>query len=38
MMYTFYVYEYAVALFRHTRKGRQAPLQMVVSHQVVAGI
>ena len=34
----FYVYEYTVAVFRHTRRGHQTPLQMVVSHQVVAGI
>jgi hypothetical protein len=32
------LYEYIVALFRHTRKGCQIPLQMVVSHHVVAGI
>jgi hypothetical protein len=34
----FYVYEYTVAVFRHTRRGRQISLQMVVSHHVVAGI
>jgi hypothetical protein len=28
---------YAVAVFRHTRRGHQIPLQMVVSHHVVAG-
>jgi hypothetical protein len=28
-MYLFYIYEYIVAVFRHTRKGRQIPLQMV---------
>jgi hypothetical protein len=28
---------YTVALFRHTRRGHQIPLQMVVSHHVVAG-
>jgi hypothetical protein len=33
----FYVYKYTVAVFRHTRRGRQIPLQMVVSHHVVAG-
>jgi hypothetical protein len=32
----FYVYEYTVAVFRHTRRGHQIPLQMVVSHHVVA--
>jgi hypothetical protein len=30
------VCEYTV--FRHTRRGHQIPLQMVVSHHVVAGI
>jgi hypothetical protein len=35
--YLFYVYEYTVAVFRHTRKGHRIPLQMVVSHHVVAG-
>jgi hypothetical protein len=34
--YLFHVYEYAVAVFRHTRRGHQIPLQMVMSHQVVA--
>jgi hypothetical protein len=33
----FNVYEYTVAVFRHTRRGYQIPLQMVVSHHVVAG-
>jgi hypothetical protein len=33
----FYWYEYTVAVFRHTRRGRQTPLQMVVSHHVFAG-
>jgi hypothetical protein len=28
---------YTVAVFRHTRRGHQIPLQMVVSHRVVAG-
>jgi hypothetical protein len=32
-----YLYEYTVAVFRHTRRGHQMPLQMVVSHHVVAG-
>jgi hypothetical protein len=36
--YVFYAYEYTTtALFRHTRRGHQTPLQMVVSHHVVAG-
>ena len=30
--------KYTVAVFRHTRKGSQIMLQMVVSHHVVAGI
>ena len=33
----FYVYEYSVAVFRHTRRAHQIPLQMVVSHYVGAG-
>jgi hypothetical protein len=33
----FYVYEYTVAVFRHTRRGHWIPLQMVVSHHMVAG-
>jgi hypothetical protein len=36
-IYSFNVYEYTVAVFRHTRRGHQIPLQMVVSHHVVAG-
>jgi hypothetical protein len=36
-IYLFNVYEYTIALFRHTRRGHQIPLQMVVSHHVVAG-
>jgi hypothetical protein len=36
-IYLFNVYEYTVAVFRHTRKGHRIPLQMVVSHHVVAG-
>jgi len=34
----FIVYEYTVAVFRHTRRGHQISLQVVVSHHVVAGI
>jgi hypothetical protein len=30
--------KYTVAVFRHSRRGRQILLQMVVSHHVVAGI
>jgi hypothetical protein len=36
--YLFYVYEYMVAVFSHTRRGHQIPLQMAVSHHVIAGI
>ena len=35
--YLFYVYEYTVAVFRHTSSGHRIPLQIVVSHHVVAG-
>jgi hypothetical protein len=36
-IYLYYIYEYtAVAVFRHTRKGHQISLQMVVSHHVAA--
>jgi hypothetical protein len=34
--YLFYVYEYTVAVFKHTRRGHWIPLQIVVSHHVVA--
>jgi hypothetical protein len=37
-IYLFYVYEYTVAVLRHTRRGHWNPLQMAVSHCVVAGI
>jgi hypothetical protein len=30
--------KYTVANFKHTRRGHQISLQMVVSHHVVAGI
>ena len=36
-IYLFNVCEYSVAVFRHTRRGHWIPLQMVVSHHVVAG-
>jgi hypothetical protein len=36
-IYLFNVCEYIVPVFRHTKRGRQIPLQMVVSHYVVAG-
>jgi hypothetical protein len=31
------IYKHTVAVFRHTRRGHQISLQMVVSHHVVAG-
>jgi hypothetical protein len=36
-IYLFYVCEYNVAIFRHTRRGYLIPVQMAVSHHVVAG-
>jgi hypothetical protein len=36
-IYLFNVYEYTVAVFRHTRREHQISLQMTVSHHVVAG-
>ena len=36
-IYLFYAYKYTnIDLFRHTRRGHQTPLQMVVSHHAVA--
>jgi hypothetical protein len=35
--YLFIVYEYTIAVLRHTRGGHQIPLQMVVSLHVVVG-
>jgi hypothetical protein len=37
-IYLFITCKYTVAVFKHTRRGRQILLQMVVSHHVVAGI
>jgi hypothetical protein len=37
-IYLFIICEYTVAVFRHSRRGSQILLQMVVSHHVVAGI
>jgi hypothetical protein len=37
-IYLFIICKYAVAVFRHTRRGHQISLQMVVSHHVVAGM
>jgi hypothetical protein len=36
-MYLVYVCEYIVAVFMHTRREHRIPLQMFVSHRVVAG-
>jgi hypothetical protein len=32
----YYLYEYIVVAFKHTGRGHQIPLQMVVSHHVIA--
>jgi hypothetical protein len=37
-IYLFIICKYTVAVFRHTRRGRQISLRVVVSHHVVAGI
>ena len=37
-IYLFIICKYTVAAFRHSRRGRQISLRMVVSHHVVAGI
>jgi hypothetical protein len=37
-IYLFIICKYTVAVFRHSRRGSQISLQMVVSHHVVAGI
>jgi hypothetical protein len=37
-IYLFIICKYTVAIFRHSRRGRQILLQMIVSHHVVAGI
>jgi hypothetical protein len=36
-IYLVILYEYTVFVFRHTRRGHWIPLQLVVSHHVVAG-
>jgi hypothetical protein len=36
-IYLFNVYEYTVAVFRHTRREHPIPLHVVVRHHVVAG-
>jgi hypothetical protein len=37
-LFIFMIYKYTVAVFRHSRRGSQISLWMVVSHHVVAGI
>jgi hypothetical protein len=37
-IYLFIICKYTVAVFRHSRRGSQISLRMVVSHYVVAGI
>jgi hypothetical protein len=37
-IYLFIICKYTVVVFRHTRRGHQISLQVVVSHHVVAGI
>ena len=34
----FIIHKYTVAVFRHSRRGHQILLRMVVSHHVIAGI
>jgi hypothetical protein len=34
-IYLFHVCEYTIAVIRHSRRGHDTPLQMVVSHHVV---
>jgi hypothetical protein len=36
-IFSFYVYEHTVAVFRHTGRGHQILFQMVVRHHVLAG-
>jgi hypothetical protein len=37
-IYLFIICKYTVAVFRHSRRGHQISLRVVVSHHVVAGI
>ena len=37
-LFIYYICKYTVLVFRHTRRGSWIPLQMFVSHHVVAGI
>jgi hypothetical protein len=37
MIYLFIICKYTVAVYRHTRRGRQISLEVAVNHHVVAG-
>ena len=37
-IYLFIICKYTVAVFRHSKRGHQISLRMVVSHHMVAGI
>jgi hypothetical protein len=37
LRFIYLMYKYNIAVFRHTRRGHQIPLQMIVSYQVVTG-
>jgi hypothetical protein len=37
-IYLFIICKFTVAVFRHSRRGHQISLRMVMSHHVVAGI
>jgi hypothetical protein len=37
-IYLLFICKYTVAVFRHTSRGRQMSLRVVVSHHVVAGV
>jgi hypothetical protein len=37
-IYLFIICKFTAAVFRHSRRGHQILLQMVVSHHVIAGI
>ena len=36
-IYLFIICKYTVAVYRHTRRGRQISLEVAVNHHVVAG-
>jgi hypothetical protein len=37
LFFLFIICKYTVAVFRHSRRGHQIPLQVIVSHHVVVG-